>query len=507
MIRVVLDGTKKIYGLDQDQTSRIKDDLLLDNPAYLSAKKYSRYRDVSIDRYLQYFLEYRDCLEVPAGYQLPYEVDEFLDNRVERRVDYPQIKIKLRDTQRVAVKEYLKDTNNGMICMPTGKGKSILGIYLAYLLRQRCLIIVHKDDLVDGWMQDINMCFGGEVTPGIIKAKKRYTGEQFTISTVQTLNRLSDEEINYLYDYFGIVITDECHHVPASSYSLLSCFCAQYKIGLTATPERKDGLQRAFNFYLNGFAYVHTEVADDEDILPVKVVVQNSKINFMPEVSAVYNRFGDIIRYRLLPEGKSDSGSVPINSVPFKMRPRILYSDIEDLVFGNPEFKETVANNIIKEFVDGRSIIVFFSQKKHCRDCFDMLVDNGVPADTIQLFYGDNNESSSVIKERAESGKCKITITTYAKGTEGTNVRAWEVAFLVSSLNDPKNVQQAIGRIRRVKENKINPVMVYDYRHPNVYMLNNHGRTRDSRYKDLDFTITFKNPQGAFTRGLARRIS
>ena len=56
-------------------------------------------------------------------------------------------------------------------------------------------------------------------------------------------------------------------------------------------------------------------------------------------------------------------------------------------------------------------------------------------------------------------------------------------------LNNEKNTEQAVGRIRRVKEGKINPAILYDYRVPYVYSLANHGNTRDKRYRHLGFIM------------------
>ena len=82
-----------------------------------------------------------------------------------------------------------------------------------------------------------------------------------------------------------------------------------------------------------------------------------------------------------------------------------------------------------------------------------------------------------------------VTLATYAKATEGTNVKSWEVGFLVSSLNNEKNVEQAVGRIRRSKEGKISKAILYDYRNTNSYSISNHGYTRDKVYSDLQFEI------------------
>lgn len=124
-------------------------------------------------------------------------------------------------------------------------------------------------------------------------------------------------------------------------------------------------------------------------------------------------------------------------------------------------------------------------------------MQQGVPQDQILLYYGDAKESKEVMKKKAENKEALITLATYSIATEGTNVKAWEVCFLVSSINNEKNTEQAVGRIRRSKEGKINPVLVYDYLLPNVYSIGTkHFYTRNTRYKKLGFTVTRINDKG-----------
>ena len=121
----------------------------------------------------------------------------------------------------------------------------------------------------------------------------------------------------------------------------------------------------------------------------------------------------------------------------------------------------------------------------------------------LGLYYGDNADNEAVL-DKARKQRKFITLTTYAKATEGTNVKMWEVEFLVSSINNEKNTEQAVGRIRRAKEDKLNPVLLYDYRVPCVYSLSSHGSTRDKRYRQLGFTFEGESPsakRSIFKRG------
>ena len=94
------------------------------------------------------------------------------------------------------------------------------------------------------------------------------------------------------------------------------------------------------------------------------------------------------------------------------------------------------------------------------------------------------------MKRKAESGEVLVTLATYSIATEGTNVKAWQTAFLVSSMNNAKNTEQAVGRVRRTISGS-NKTMsyVYDYHHPKVGVVSRHINTRLMRYNKLKLNI------------------
>lgn len=472
-MEVIIKGSKELKHLNSKQMTRIKEELTLTNPQYTQAKKYSRYSNVSIPKYIHYYMDFQGRLVVPRGYQVPYKINpkDIIDESIEVTTKYPHFKLQLRETQKEAYKHYIANPDRGMIVLPTGKGKSILGCYIAYRLRQRTLIIVHKDDLVDGWRADSKLCFGDDFKTGLIKAKSRVVGDQLTIATVQTLNRMNQEELSKLYKQFGLVIVDEMHHCSSTSFDLVHNFEACYKIGLTATPERADGLTPLFFYHFGGFCYQYEMDEEDKDILPVEVRVKQLPVKHMPTM-------------------KWNGRMVNVVEVPHKYRPRVNFSKLENEVITNKEYLNITCGDILHEFNQGRSIILFLSQKEHCRLLFDTLKTKGVPEDKMQLYYGDSKVPKTEMKRLAEEKEVLITIATYSIATEGTNVKSWEVAFLLSSISSGKNVEQAVGRIRRAKEGKINPVLVYDYSLPHVYLLSNHIHQRYTRYKQLGFSIS-----------------
>lgn len=505
----IINDKLTLYGLTDSQKAEYKKELTFDNPAYASAQRYSRYSVTRIPPYLTYYQDKGDSFVVPVGCKIP-EKFAVKDLRVYSTIPVPKFCLELRDTQREAAEAFISKNNSttpcGCVQLNTGKGKSILGLYLASYYSCKTLIVVHKDDLVTGWKKDIALAFDGKVNPGLIKAKSRVVGDFITIATVQTLNRLSTEELEELYNTFSFIIQDEQHHCASTSFSLVNNFKARYRLGLTATPERADGLTHVLNLYFGGFCFQHTATAEDEDILPVRVVQKVVPVYFNPVCDVVRLNGKLLYRIKSLFAKKDEilkDSQVRLSEIPYSSRPKVQYQTIDDFVVR--QAISLIIPDIVKEYRAGHSCVVFFTLKEHCRLYYDALKEF-IPEDSMGLYYGDTADNQSILY-KAESNRQFVTLTTYAKATEGTNVKQWEVEFLVSSINNGKNAEQAVGRIRRVKEGKLDKAIVYDYIYPQVYSFVSHSRTREDRYRKLFFEIESPSTQfGLFKRGYSSRI-
>lgn len=515
-LKIVKSNNQRIYGLTPNDVEILKGSLTFDNPAYLKAKRYGRNRYISIPPYLTYYNEETEreglsrikVLECPIGVNLTSILKQPMipieDKRITVDVKYPKFKLELRDSQKKAETAYMQELNysinpKSIIQLPTGKGKTILALHLAQRLGQKTLVLVHKDDLVVGWTKDIKLCFGDDIEVGLLKAKSRKVGEQITIATVQTLGKMSEEELNTYTNQFGFVIQDECHHVGLNIFNIIDKFNSKYKLGLSATPKRSDGLDFVFDLYFGGICYKHKVTEDDEDICSVEVEVLKSPCKFRP-----FLHKGQVFNYYDFRKDELPSNLVFIDQMEYKDRPTVPYLNIDDSVVSNRQTKIMVCKNIIKEYREGHSIIALFTQKDHITQYYRYLC-RYIPKEQIILYYGDSKEKSEVMMKNAEDRKVLVTLATYAKATEGTNVKSWEVEFLVSSLNNSKNVEQATGRIRRRKEGKLNPVKVYDIYYEDCYSLKNHLNTRLSTYKRLKYKVKGANlknyHKGLFSRG------
>ncbi len=129
----------------------------------------------------------------------------------------------------------------GVFVAPPGIGKTVLG---TYLISQRCrstLVLVHRRPLLDQWVTQLSMFLGiDEKNVGRVGGGKRRPNGMLDVAMIQSLVRRGT--VDDLVAAYGHVVVDECHHVPAVSFErVLSEVKARYVLGLTATPQRRDG--------------------------------------------------------------------------------------------------------------------------------------------------------------------------------------------------------------------------------------------------------------------------
>ena len=148
MANIVLSDKAYISGLEKDEVKRIKEELTLPNPKYEAAKKYSRYERIYVPQYLRYYTDFKNgSMSVPIGFNTSKHacIESIRDERITIDVNYPTFQLKLRDDQNTAAKNYIIKNKQGhapqgIITLPTGKGKTVVGLYLAYKLKQKTLI-------------------------------------------------------------------------------------------------------------------------------------------------------------------------------------------------------------------------------------------------------------------------------------------------------------------------------------------------------------------------------
>ena len=185
---------------------------------------------------------------LPRGCQLKleallreYHVSlEVVDERVNGEPLGFQFRGKLTPVQQKAVSALLGH-EIGVFVAPPGVGKTVVGTYLIAARGCSTLILVHRRPLLDQWLAQLSLFLGIEPKEiGQIGVGKNTGNGRLDVAMIQSLVR--KDKVQDVVANYGQVIVDECHHLPATSYErVLAEAKARYVVGLTATPQRRDG--------------------------------------------------------------------------------------------------------------------------------------------------------------------------------------------------------------------------------------------------------------------------
>jgi superfamily II DNA or RNA helicase len=140
-----------------------------------------------------------------------------------------------RPYQSEALAAWRAHRGRGVVVLPTGAGKSHLALLAIEDKRRSTIVIAPTLDLVRQWFDLLGATFGGRV--GLVGGGE-YDVQPLTVTTYDS----AFLHMEHLGSRFGLVVFDECHHLPSTGYALAGRAClAPFRLGLTATPERTDG--------------------------------------------------------------------------------------------------------------------------------------------------------------------------------------------------------------------------------------------------------------------------
>ena len=132
----------------------------------------------------------------------------------------------------------------GVLVAPPGIGKTVVGCALVARRKVNTLILVHRAPLAEQWRSRLGEFLGLKPKEvGILGGQRRRLTGKVDLVMIQSLAKL--DPADPIFTSYGQVIVDECHHIPALSFeAVLKRFTSRYVVGLTATPFRRDGLQK-----------------------------------------------------------------------------------------------------------------------------------------------------------------------------------------------------------------------------------------------------------------------
>lgn len=145
----------------------------------------------------------------------------------------------LREYQREAVDDALV-AGSGVIAMPTGAGKTVVGIRLMCEISRPTLVLVDNKEIADQWVDAIKEYTG-------VEAARYYGGDRengdVQVGLYQSIHMDGGIVDDVRLDH-DVLIADECHSVGADTFSdVVLEAIATYRFGLSATPERADNAE------------------------------------------------------------------------------------------------------------------------------------------------------------------------------------------------------------------------------------------------------------------------
>ena len=189
---------------------------------------------------ISYGINYKKITEYLKAKNVDYE--DFVLNLLPLG-KLPKIKVKLRDYQKEAIESWSQE-KMGSIVLPTGAGKTIIGLKIIEMINSPTLIVVPTLDLIKQWTQILSKSFNIEIG-NIGGGTENIQG--ITVSTYDS----AYIKAKSIGNKFLLIVFDEVHHLPAPSYRLIAeTFIAPFRLGLTATLEREDHLDTDFPFLI-----------------------------------------------------------------------------------------------------------------------------------------------------------------------------------------------------------------------------------------------------------------
>lgn len=346
-------------------------------------------------------------------------------------VDYGK-PIPLYDYQREAVAAMVTKTY-GILKSPAGSGKTRCALAMIQAIGKKALWLCHTADLLSQSKESAEE-FMPKSMMGTITEGKVNIGEGITFATVQTMCNV---DLNRYRDEWDMIVIDECHNVSASASTVtryqkvLNGLAARHVYGITATPYRSDGLEKAMFAMLGRVVYEVPEEAVADRIMKVTI----RRVDTDAEITDdCLNVDGTINYTQLISHLTTD-----------EKRNRM----IVDAIIQNR----------------GHSCIVLSDRLSQLDAIHSMLPDD--LKDKAMVISGKMTSKKEKalrqeVIEKMRTGEMQILMASYKLCREGLNIPVLDRLFMASPVKFVSVVVQSIGRIARTAEGKESPVC-YDF--------------------------------------------
>jgi superfamily II DNA or RNA helicase len=383
-----------------------------------------------------------------------YPVKSELGEKIER-IDVTFTK-PLRDYQETVVNMYMDHIQNkniphkfgggGILSLYTGAGKTVCAIKIISLIGLKTLIIVHKEFLLNQWTERI-MEFMPNAKIGRIQGSKMdVENKDIVIAMMQTLY---NEEKTFSMDTFGLCIVDEVHRIASVQYhKALFQFQTLYYLGISATVERKDTMDKLLYMFLGKIIYSMERKGDD--VVSVRGIEYISKDDEYNDVILDYK--GDILY-----------SSMVSKVCQFKPRSDFIIRVLKDLIQESPYSQILVLGHL-------RAILEYLYEK-----LLQENISTGFYVGKMKQFELDETALTK-----------QIVLSTYMMSSEALDIPTLSTLVFISPKTD---IIQCVGRILRKKHEK---TIIVDIIDPHTVFQNQWNKRR-IYYKKCNYQIQHTN--------------
>ena len=336
----------------------------------------------------------------------------------------------LRDYQKEIVATYKKhvtdDYGGGIISVGCGRGKTVMALKIIEELKVKTLIIVHKEFLMNQWKERIEE-FLPTARIGYIQGKTLdIVNKDIVLGMIQSLSdpRKDKDYPREVFQDIGLLVADECHHLAARQFcrSLMK-YTFKYTLGLSATPNRADGLTKVFKQFLGDIVYRDKEIQKSEEELALEHI-PDAKVSYYNYLNTKPQYCKVVLNYQKKPQTTKMETQIG----QFEPRNEFILSLLPDLL------------------EEGRKILILSSRRDHIFNLEQKIKDRSIGEGSVGLYLGGMKQV-----DLDESTTKKILIATYDMAEEAFDCKALNTLILSTPK---KNIIQAVGRIMRQKKSE-----------------------------------------------------
>ena len=346
--------------------------------------------------------------------------------------------------QKEAIAKWVRAGKRGIIVLPTGTGKSFVGVMAISKASRSSIVVVPTIDLMQQWYHTLKSHFKN-VNIGLIGGGY-FEPADLTVITYDSAHR----HLEHLGNRFGLIIFDECHHLPGGMYQLSAKFAiAPYRLGLSATPERVDGGHNILEDLIGRFVFrkniseMSGHFLADYNVMQIKATLTKEE---REEYQKHRDRYISFIRKNGIQLNKKNWHKFIIASTRSKE--------------GRRAFQSYLKQKSIAQVTPAKLKILQRLIKKHYKERILIFThDNATVYKISKEFLIPVITHQTKAKERREylvgfnNGKYSILATSKVLN-EGVNIPNVSIGIILSGTSSVREHVQRLGRILRKYKNK-----------------------------------------------------